>query len=161
MAGVPGIYFHSLFGSRNDRAAADTSGIPRRINRQKMTHSGLNRELADSSSLRSQVFRRYCQLLRIRRDHSAFDPSGSQKIPDLDYRVFAVLREAPDGGERVLCLHNVSAQAVRLALWREQGAPTKEWTELLSQERHAANPTGPVTLSLMPYQVAWLCECAG
>jgi hypothetical protein len=26
LVGVPGIYFHSLFGSRNDRAGADASG---------------------------------------------------------------------------------------------------------------------------------------
>ena len=35
LAGIPGIYFHSLFGSRGDLEGAKTSGIPRRINRQK------------------------------------------------------------------------------------------------------------------------------
>src|SRR6185369_9720841 len=40
LRGLPGIYFHSLFGSRNDRAAALSSGINRRINRQKMTRAG-------------------------------------------------------------------------------------------------------------------------
>src|SRR4030095_9210377 len=32
LQGVPGIYFHSLFGSRGDRAGAESSGIKRRIN---------------------------------------------------------------------------------------------------------------------------------
>ena len=36
LQGVPGIYFHSLFGSRGDRAGAEASGIPRRINREKL-----------------------------------------------------------------------------------------------------------------------------
>ena len=35
-AACPAIYFHSLFGSRGDRAGAETSGIPRRINRKKL-----------------------------------------------------------------------------------------------------------------------------
>ena len=47
LAGVPGIYFHSLFGSRNDREAALQSGINRRINRQKLTLAELEADLAE------------------------------------------------------------------------------------------------------------------
>lgn len=47
LAGVPGIYFHSLLGSRNDREAALASGINRRINRQKLARADLETDLAE------------------------------------------------------------------------------------------------------------------
>jgi hypothetical protein len=36
LQGVPAIYFHSLFGSRGDRLGAESRGIKRRINREKL-----------------------------------------------------------------------------------------------------------------------------
>jgi len=114
LQGVPGIYFHSLFGSRGDRAAAISSGINRRINREKLERDRLERELADETSLRSRVFGGLSELLSMRRAHCAFSPLSPQRILELDARVFAVLRESADGSDRVLCLHNVSAQTVRV-----------------------------------------------
>src|SRR5207302_2013468 len=64
MPGMPGIYFHSLFGSRGDHAGAETSGIPRRINRQKFTRAELERELADPASRRARVLFELKALLR-------------------------------------------------------------------------------------------------
>lgn len=112
LQGMPGIYFHSLFGSRGDRKAAETSGIPRRINREKPDLAPLEAELADATSLRARVFAGYRELLRIRGEHAAFAPSAPQRVLDLDPRVFAVLRETADGKDRVLCLHNASGEMV-------------------------------------------------
>ncbi len=111
LAGVPGIYFHSLLGSRGDRAAAEASGIPRRINRQKFTRAQLEAELADPSSRRASVLHRLTALLRLRSAHAAFHPDAAQTILDDDPRVFAVLRQA--NGDRMLCLHNVTGQTIR------------------------------------------------
>ncbi len=116
LQGVPGIYFHSLFGSRGDRAGAEASGIPRRINRERLERARLEAELADATSLRARVFSGYCELLRLRRAHAAFAPSSSQCVLDLDPRVFAVLRETHDGRDRMLCLHNVSGDTVDCAV---------------------------------------------
>ena len=116
LQGVPGIYFHSLFGSRGDRAGAERSGIKRRINREKLERSRLEAELADESSLRRQVFNGYRELLATRRQHAAFAPSAPQRVLDLDPRVFAVQRETADGQDRMLCLHNVSADEVEVRL---------------------------------------------
>ncbi|HEY9173734.1 MAG TPA: sugar phosphorylase, partial [Verrucomicrobiae bacterium] len=115
LQGVPGIYFHSLFGSRGHRAGAEASGIPRRINREKLERARLEAELADATSLRARVFAGYRDLLRLRRAHAAFAPASPQRVLDLDPRVFAVLRETADGRDRVLCLHNVSGEAVNVA----------------------------------------------
>ena len=116
LRGMPGIYFHSLFGSRNDREAALASGINRRINRQRFSRAALEAELADAHSLRARVFGHYQSLLRVRRAQTAFHPRGDQHVLSCDPRVFAVLRTSPDGGERVLCLHNVSNEVVSVSI---------------------------------------------
>lgn len=123
LQGVPGIYFHSLFGSRGDRAGAESSGIKRRINRPKLDRATLERELAAPGSLRSRVFRGCRELLATRAAHRAFAPASPQRVLELDARVFAVLRESADGGDRVLCLHNVSSRPVKVSPEREGFAP--------------------------------------
>ena len=80
LAGVPGIYFHSLFGSRNDRESALESGINRRINRQKLTLAELEADLDGKGSLRTWVFGRYRALLMVRRSHAAFNPYAGQQV---------------------------------------------------------------------------------
>lgn len=117
LAGMPGIYFHSLFGSRNDRAGAETSGIPRRINRQKLTRGELEAELARPDSLRARVFAGMCDLLKQRRANRAFAPNVRQRVVELDARVFALIRE-PEGGAAMLCLHNMSDVSVKLPVGR-------------------------------------------
>ena len=47
LVGVPGIYFHSLFGSRSWRAGVDLTGRNRTINRQKFERAGFESELTD------------------------------------------------------------------------------------------------------------------
>lgn len=113
MPGVPGIYFHSLFGSRGDRAGAESSGIPRRINRQKLALTDLERDLADPGSLRSRVLAGLRGLLQTRASCAAFDPAGRWEVLPGDPRVLALRRHAPKGGGgSVLCLHNVSGERV-------------------------------------------------
>jgi sucrose phosphorylase len=136
LQGVPGIYFHSMFGSRGDRAGAESSGLPRRVNRQKLEREELEAELADPASLRGQVFRGCRRDLQTRGRHAAFHPCGEQEVLAVDPRVFAVRRISPDGTDRVLCLHNVSDETVPV--------PAASWG-------------GAGTVSrLSPYEVLWL-----
>jgi glycosidase len=136
LRGVPGIYFHSMFGSRGDRAGAESSGLPRRVNRQKLEREELEAELADPASLRGQVFGGCRRDLQMRGRHAAFHPCGEQEVLALDPRVFAVRRISTNGTDRVLCLHNVSEETVPVP---------------------AASVGGAGTVSrLLPYQVLWV-----
>ncbi len=114
--GVPGIYFHSLFGSRNWTGRGDLDQTNRAINRQKLTREDLERQLADSASLRFQVFERFRHLLVQRRSSAAFHPLGDQKIMDVGRGVFAVQRTSPDGSRQVLCLQNITSQTQSVSL---------------------------------------------
>lgn len=118
LPGMPGLYFHSLFGSRGDRAGAEASGLPRRINREKLDRAHLETELAAPGSQRALIFRGLEALLRQRRAHPALSPAAPSEVSAPDPRVLAVRRESRDGRDRLWCLHNVSAEPVRL-----RGAP--------------------------------------
>lgn len=113
IGGVPGIYFHSLFGSRGDRAGAEASGIPRRINRKKLTRAELEKELADPDSLRAKVLAEMRSMLQLRASEPAFNPVSQQRILNFDPRVFA-LERVPANGRKVVCVHNVSAETIEL-----------------------------------------------
>ncbi len=114
LRGVPGIYFHSLFGSRGWRAGVQETGRKRTINRQKLGESALTEELARAGTLRQQVFDGYQRMLRARRESKAFHPNGRQEVVDLHRSVFALRRSSPDGRETVLCLQNVANESVRV-----------------------------------------------
>lgn len=132
LPGVPGVYFHSLFGSRGDRAGAESSGIPRRINRQKLQRSTLEAELAHTGSLRHAVFTGLKTLLQARH-RPAFHPAAPCEILDLDPRVFAVRRTSLSGTQPVLCLQNVSGETVHVkrpakGRWQRFAGTTPEET---------------------------------
>jgi sucrose phosphorylase len=115
LRGVPGIYFHSLFGSHNWNKGVNLTKHNRAINRQKLELVELESDLADPNSLRSQVFGRYRQLLLRRSASAPFNPHGTQEVLDMGRRVFAVLRGSPNGDKHVLCIQNVTAQTQSVA----------------------------------------------
>jgi sucrose phosphorylase len=110
LRGLPGIYFHSLFGSRNWSKGVEATHNNRSINRQKLERTELEEELVNRNSLRSQVFARFQRLLSQRAASDAFHPQGGQKILDMGREVFAVLRSSRSSGRQMLCLQNVTAQ---------------------------------------------------
>lgn len=151
LAGVPGIYVHSLFGSRGDPEAVERTGQKRAINRAKFRREALERELADPASLRSRVFYPYRDLLRVRAAHPAFHPNGPQEVLSLHPAVFALLRTAPDGSERVLCLHNVSGAKVEVRLGPKGLPSTEHLRDLIGRKRL---DSGRITLEA--YQTIWI-----
>jgi len=156
LRGVPGIYVHSLLGSRSWHEGVRLTGRNRSINREKFQRAALERELADPTSLRHQVFGAYVRLLRARASDPAFHPYGEQRALFLDDGVVALLRLSPDGASRVLCLNNVTAQ--RRSVWLDPGELDLEpglWRDLLGGEAHRVEPGG-LSLSLAPYAVHWL-----
>ncbi len=145
LLGMPGIYFHSLFGSRGWSDGVNQTGRNRTINRQKLQLEELQDELANKSSLRSRVFSRYCQLLKTRYSTSAFHPHGTQKILDVHPSVFAVERISPDGNSHTLCLQNVSAQKVVFATQYNSG------TDLFTSQLLQLSK-----ITLEAYQILWV-----
>ncbi|HUG35238.1 MAG TPA: sugar phosphorylase [Anaerolineales bacterium] len=145
LIGVPGIYFHSLFGSRGWAEGVKLTGRNRTINREKCQMDELQNQLADENSLRFKVFKRYSQLLKTRSGTSAFHPHGTQSILDYHPSVFSVERTSPGGASRTLCLQNVSHE--RISFSTRYRLTIDLFT---SQEVQTSN------ITLEPYQVLWL-----
>jgi sucrose phosphorylase len=159
LRGVPGIYFHSMFGSRGDRAGAVACGIPRRINRQKLDYGQIQAELVGPDSLRARVFRGIKELLRIRRNQRAFHPQSAQQVLVMDPRVFAVCRNPSDHGERLICLHNVSAETLMVTGSFVETLSAQGCQDLLTGQRYGPAPGTGATqpgLELGGYETLWL-----
>lgn len=156
LQGVPGLYFHSLFGSRGDVAGAIASRIPRRINREKLERFSLETELADPRSLRSHVWRGLQKLLRIRCAQKAFHPQAAQKIMELDRRLFAVCRISTDNQERLVCIHNLSDEPVSVSGRMMEFSTKTVWTDLLTGKHYPPTWAGGISLELEGFQTVWL-----
>lgn len=156
LTGIPGIYAHSLFGSRSYREGVEQTGRYRSINREKFRRDELERALADPSSLRHQVFYPYLHLIRTRAVHRAFHPNGAQRVISGNDALFTLLRTSPDGGGHMLCIHNVSEakQSFQASLKELQGRHMLK--DVISGALHPIGANGELKLSLEPYQVVWL-----
>jgi len=156
LAGVPGVYVHSLLGSQSWREGVVQTGRNRTINRQKFDRAALEQELADSASLRHQVFAAYTRLLRTRAAEPAFHPQGGQRVLFLNEGVFALLRTSLDGQSHVLCLHNVSneIQSVRIQP-DDLGLSSVAWRDLFTGEVYPVGSNGLV-ITLPSCAVRWL-----
>ncbi|MFD2612438.1 sugar phosphorylase [Paenibacillus gansuensis] len=147
LAGVPGIYIHSLVGSRNDYMGVEQSGINRRINREKLDKETLYHELEHNNN-RKEVFNGLSRLTRIRREQSAFSPQAGQEVQFLDDRIFSIRRFNTATMEEILVLVNVSDERVTLHSL-EQG------TDIIS------NRTVGRTLVIEPYETYWIRKDQG
>ena len=152
LAGVPGIYIHSLFGSSNNHQGFQETGRARTINREKFHFDDLEKDLADENNRTAMVYKAYSQILGVRKEQGAFKPLASQQILNLDQRVFSLLRQGEDAEDRILCLINISNQDVNLVLDGEGGIVAESsWKDLLTDHEFSLNP-----IKLEPYQVLWL-----
>jgi len=157
LQGVPGIYVHSLFGSRSDWEGVERTGHYRSINRQKFRRAELEAALADSDSLCSRVFRAYRHLVQVRAAHRIFHPNGPQRVLALHPGLFVLLRTTPDGNETCLCLHNVTAQAQTLSMELStlEISHDGDMRDVITGTAYAvAGDT--LRLEMTPYQVLWL-----
>ncbi|MCB8942832.1 MAG: sugar phosphorylase [Ardenticatenaceae bacterium] len=158
LRGVPGIYLHSLFGSRGWPEGVAESGRYRTINRQKLDRQQVELELANPRSLRYFVFYDYLQLLRHRTQEPAFHPQGGQQVIHCHEAVFALLRSSVDGRSHILCLHNVANELldIYLDLSDLPLANTPNFTDLITNQTYTPHDDHHLILTLEPYQVVWL-----
>jgi glycosidase len=150
LAGIPGIYFHSLVGSGNDISSMEESGIPRRINRQKYDWDELSHVLTDKGSLQFEIFNRYRSLICIRTQQSAFHPNGDQMVLDIDnQQVLGFSRTNPDKTESIIVLYNFSCKKQTI---RIKNNSKHSGTDLITKEQVILSR--PVTLA--PLMFRWV-----
>ena len=108
LRGVPGIYFHNLTGTQNYYEGVKLTGRHRTINRRKWYYDEITDLLDDKSSMTYSIFDKYKTIISIRNQHPAFHPFGKQKVYDAGRDFFILERTAPDDGEIVLVICNMT-----------------------------------------------------
>jgi len=157
LRGIPGIYFHSMFGSRNWAKGVEESGRYRTINRQKLNFNDLSADLANSNSIRRPIYEGLMRLLKVRREEAAFHPFGDQKIFHLHPSVFSLLRVSPDQTSRILCLHNVGNQSVDSTVdLRAIGLDNISSLQSTLTNSILTTQNGSLKFNLDPYEILWL-----
>ncbi len=149
MPGVPGIYFHSMVGSRNYHDGVKHTGINRSINREKFHIDWLENELSTQGTLAKTMLDSYKRLISIRTHEKAFNPFGDFRFIDLDPRLFIIEQRCCNGEEQILAIHNFADASVSFTLPKEFTHPMND---LLSSFK--AEPNQMITLE--PYQIMWL-----
>ncbi|MGM0867092.1 MAG: sugar phosphorylase [Bacillota bacterium] len=113
--GVPAIYYHSLLGSHNDESGVETSGINRRINREKLELSSILEEL-ETNSRRKGIFEGLQEMISIRQKESAFSPYAGQEVLELGANLFGLKRFNQETGESIIFIVNLDAAPVAVTL---------------------------------------------
>lgn len=115
MAGIPGVYFHSIVGEHNWMEGPEREGgVNRDINRRRLSWRQSEELLDDPDGESGWIANVYASMLRARRSCSAFHPDAPQVILKTLGKVFVIRRESLDGERTVLCVFNFSEKHLPL-----------------------------------------------
>jgi sucrose phosphorylase len=149
LAGLPGIYVHSLLGSRSDHARMAVTGRNRSINRAKLDADSVSEELDDPRSLRRQVFEGIARLIEARAAEPALHPDAAQRVIDAEPGLIVIERQAADG-RRLLASINVTNQQRRLTAAAPAG-----WRNIVT-----GNLIDATAVEMPAFGVRWLLDRA-
>ena len=153
LEGIPGIYIHSLLGTRNDYQRVENTGHYRAINRHQWDYTELTQLLQQEQSSHARVFASIKELLSIRRAQAAFHPNATQFTLHLGVGLFGFWRQSIDRRQSIFCISNISNQTLPLSLEAINLIETEDWLDLISGEQLFAREQ---VLALLPYQTLWI-----
>ena len=153
LEGIPGIYIHSLLGTRNDHRRVENLGYYRAINRHQWDYELLVRELASDTSEHARVFKALKALLRIRRSQEAFHPNATQFTLHLGSSLFGFWRQSINRRQSIFCISNVSLDLQMLDTGSINLIGTEQWQDLISGMQISSEGD---FIALQPYQTLWI-----
>ncbi len=157
LQGIPAVYIHALLATPNDFHKTEVTGQTRSINRHQWHWAELEALLDVPESNTRQILDEYTRRLRLRARQPAFHPDAAQEVLELGDEIFAVLRIAEDGSQRLAALFNFTGQRVWVPAERlaaRLGSPGAQWYDLLREQRPPLDGKGRV--AIMPYDALWL-----
>ena len=156
LMGVPGIYLHSLFGSKNDADAVLEEEQTRSINRRTIDRDNLYRALNDKETSTYKISHHFGEMIEKRTKERAFHPNGPQQILSISDALFSLIRTSVDGKEHILCITNITDEDQDITFdARKAGLQAERWRDVLSGKQFKS-PHGVLSLNLTPYDVLWL-----
>ncbi|MDG1388968.1 MAG: sugar phosphorylase [Halioglobus sp.] len=158
LEGIPGIYIHSLLGTRNDYDRVENSGHYRAINRHQWDYDQLVAELDSQGSAHGKVFTQIKGLLQIRQRQAAFHPNATQFTLHLGDAIFGFWRQSIDRRQSVFVISNVSDRVLPLMLSDINLIGTDDWADLISGRQFHSREQ---VIDIQPYQTLWITNAAG
>ena len=155
LEGIPGIYIHSMLGTRNDYDRLEHTQHNRHINRHRWDYAELQSVLNDESTVHAKIYTRLIELITIRKQQKAFHPNAHQFTLQLGEEVFGVWRQSIDRDQSIFCLSNISKQSVTISLSELNLTEVDRWRDLVGGAL-IADTLGELTLQ--PYQSVWLAN---
>jgi sucrose phosphorylase len=153
LEGIPGIYIHSMLGTKNDYQKLANTHNNRSINRRRWHVDALEEALANKNLHHAKVLSTLKSLLDIRIKQSAFHPNATQFTLHLGLQLFGFWRQSKDRKQSIFCVSNISDQPVVLPLSELNLIMTESWLELIT---HAEITELTQKLVLTPYQTVWI-----
>lgn len=153
LEGIPGIYIHSLVGTRNDYQRAENSGHNRAINRHQWDYKALQSELSNESSTHHHVFNSLKTLINIRCKQPAFHPNATQFTLHLGSQLFGFWRQSMDRAQSIFSVSNISNKHQPLEMSDLNLIDTEVWHDLISNEKYDERRH---VINLAPYQTVWI-----
>lgn len=165
LKGVPGVYIHGLFGTRNDSEAVVKSQVNRDINRKDLMLAQLKKELASQTQSR-KIFERLIELIRTRVNNKAFHPNAEQKILMQNEGIFSLLRTSIDKKEKILVLINVTGTFQNFTVnTKRLGISNTHLYDLVNKRRILAQfrniRVNNFDVRLRPYETVWIKSVEG
>lgn len=152
--GVPGIYIHSLLGSKNDAESVISEKQTRSINRKVLKENNLHSLLKDINSSAHRVLTSLIKIIKIRNSEKLFDPSSDQLILDISPKVFALIRF--NNINNIICINNISKWAIDISVDKENIPFWSDvWIDIITNKTYTAEKN-KLFLKALPYDVLWL-----
>jgi sucrose phosphorylase len=154
LAGIPGVYIHSLFGSKNDAESVLIERQTRSINRKILKRKLITSLLNDNNSTAFKVLTGYTKLLKIRRNEPLFHPNSGQVIANYSKKVFSVIRFNKE--KNIVCLINITNKNVPLSI-DKISIPywSREWIDVLTKNTFTSY-NNELNVNMKPYEILWL-----
>ncbi|MGF6952624.1 glycosidase [Neobacillus sp. B4I6] len=144
LPGVPAVYIQSVLGSRNDYDGVSKTGMNRSINRQKYNLTEIEKELANTDSLRYKVFSELTKILQSRKNETLFHPNAAMEVIDFGEKVFAFKR-VNQHDDSLLVVNNLTNETVKCEI-------TGRFINIVNGDKVEFHED----LMLNPYEFMWL-----
>ncbi len=119
-------------------------------------YTKLEEALADQNSSHYIVYNQLKQLLKIRRQQSAFHPNATQFTLHLGDQLFGFWRQSLDRQQSLFCISNISDQGQTLTLADINHIDNEQWHDLISGQPCS----GGNGIEMEPYQTVWITNSA-
>ncbi len=153
LEGIPGIYIHSLLGTRNDYEKLKNTHHNRSINRHRWDYESLEIMLADETNPHAKVLSQMLSLIDKRTAQKAFHPNATQFTLHLGLSLFGFWRQSMDRRQSIFCVSNITDQSVELPISELNLIITESWFDLISGEEITDLTQA---IELQPYQTVWI-----